>query len=341
MFAFIARRLLMLPLMLCIITLIIFGLLQFISREKRAASYVQSEQQAKNIERIIKQYGLDKPFHVQYGIWLQEVLKGNLGYSRTSKQPVITTIKKRLPASIELALYALLPVIGVGFWLGTLAALNRDKLIDQFLRIIAIIGWSLPTFVAAIWLLVIFYGGLGWFGIGRVSSNFMIEIANGTISTPTGFMTIDAIINRRFDLLIDALLHLVLPVTTLAIVLNAQIMRVTRSSLLEAVSQDYVRTARAKGLPTKVVNLKHARRNALIPVITLSGLTIAGLFNGVIVTEFVFDYDGLGSWFIAAARGLDVPAVVGFALLTAVIVVLANLVVDILYTVVDPRIRYD
>ncbi len=341
LFDFIVRRLLTLPLTLWVITLIIFALLQFLSPTKRAATFVQSEQQAQNIESIIKQYSLDKPFYAQYGIWLREALKGNLGYSRTSNELVITTLKKRLPASIELALYAILPVIGIGFWLGTAAALNRGKLIDQLSRIMATLGWSLPVFLAAIWLLIVFYGGLGWFGIGRVSSKFITEIANGTISLPTGFMTIDAIINRRLDLLVDALLHLVLPVITLTIVMNAQIMRVMRSSLLEALSQDYVRTAKAKGLPAKIVNLKHARRNALIPVITLSGLTIVGLFNGVIVTETVFNYKGLGSWFVAAAASLDVPAVVGFALLTAVIVVLANLVVDILYIVIDPRIRYD
>ncbi len=341
MFTFIVHRLLTLPLVLLVITLIIFALLQFLSPAKRAATFVQNEQQAQNTERIIKQFGLDEPIYIQYSIWLREALKGNLGYSRTSNAPVMATIKKRLPASIELALYALLPVIGLGFWLGTAAALNRDKLIDQCLRIMAILGWSIPVFVAAIWFLIIFYGGLGWFGIGRVSSKFITEIASGSINTPTGFMTVDAIINRRFDLLIDAAAHLVLPVTTLAIALNAQIMRVMRSSLLEALSQDYVRTARAKGLPASIVNLKHARRNALIPVITLSGLTIVNLFNGVIVTETIFDYEGLGSWFIKAAGHLDIPAVVGFALLTAVIVVLANLVVDILYIIVDPRIRYD
>ena len=338
---FIVRRLLTLPLTLWVITAIIFALLQFLSPTKRAATFVQSEQQAQNIERIITQYGLDKPFYIQYGIWLREALKGNLGYSRTSNELVITTIKKRLPASVELALYAILPVIGIGFWLGTTAALNRNKLIDQLLRVMATLGWSLPVFLAAIWFLIIFYGGLGWFGIGRVSSKFITEIANGNISVPTGFMTIDAILNRRFDLLIDALLHLILPVITLVIVMNAQIMRVMRSSLLEALSQDYVRTAKAKGLSAKAVNLKHARRNALIPVITLSGLTIIGLFNGVIVTEVVFNYKGLGSWFVAAAANLDLPAVIGFALLTTFMVVLANLVVDILYIIIDPRIRYD
>ncbi len=331
----------MLPVVLFAVSIIIVGLLQFLSPTQRAASFVRSEQQARNIEGIIQQYGLDRPFPVQYGIWLREVLRGNLGFSRTSSEPVMKTIRERLPASAELALFSAVPIIAFGIWLGTAAALNRDKLIDQFSRILAIIGWSLPTFVFGIWILVVFYGGLGLFGVGRVSNSFLTEIARGEISTPTRFMTIDALINGRFDLFWDALVHLVLPATTLVVVVSAQIIRVMRGSLLDALSQDYVRTARAKGLPERMVNLKHARRNAIIPVITLAGLTFAFLLNGTIVVETIFNYRGLGLWFAAAAVQLDTPAVIGFGLITGVIIVLANLMVDILYAVVDPRIRYD
>ena len=341
MIPFIIRRLLALPAVLFAVSIVIVGLLQFLSPTQRATAFIRSEQQARNIELIVDQYNLDAAFPVQYWTWLTQALQGNLGYSRTSSEPVMTAIQRRLPASMELALFAIIPVIGIGIWLGTLAALNRDKWIDQFSRVMAILGWSLPTFVFGIWILVIFYGGLGWFGVGRISSNFLTEIGRGDIVTPTGFMTIDAIINGRFDLFVDALKHLVLPVTTLAVVITALIMRVMRGSLLDALGQDYVRTARAKGLAEKTVSLKHARRNALIPVITLSGLTVAGLFNGTIVVETIFNYRGLGLWFATAATQIDIPAVIGFGLITAVIIVLANLVVDVLYAVVDPRIRYD
>ena len=341
MFAFIVRRLLMLPIVLFAVSIIIVALMQLLPPTQRAASYIRSEQQARNLEGIIQQYGLDQPFPVQYGIWVREASRGNLGFSRTSSEPVMRTLRTRLPASAELAIFSFIPIIAFGIWIGTAAALNRDKLIDQVSRVIAILGWSLPTFVFGIWILVIFYGGLGWFGVGRISNNFLTEIARGEIATPTGFMTIDALINGRFDLFWDALIHLVLPVTTLVVVISAQIMRVMRGSLIDALSQDYVRTAKAKGLPERMVNIKHARRNALIPIITLSGLLIAGLLNGSVVVETIFNYRGIGLWFATAATQLDTPAVIGFALVTAVIIVLANLIVDILYAIVDPRIRYD
>ena len=341
MFAFIVRRLISLPIVIFAVSIVIVGLLQILPPTQRAVAFVRSEQQVRNLDVIIRQYGLDRSFPVQYGIWLREALKGNLGYSRSAPGPVTEVIRKRLPISAELAFFSLLPIIGVGIAMGTAAALHKDKFIDQFSRIMAILGWSLPTFVFGIWVLAIFYGGFGLFGIGRVSNTFFTELAKGTITTPTGFMTIDALINGRLDLFWDALMHLVLPVLTLAVVSSAQIMRVMRASLLDALSQDYVRTARAKGLPKSAVDKKHARRNALIPVITLAGFTFAGLLNGVVVTETIFNIPGLGQWAAVAAVQLDVPAILGFALLVAFIIVLTNLVVDVLYAVVDPRIRYN
>ena len=290
--------------------------------------------------QIIRLYRLDEPWYVQYGLWLGRMARGDFGYSRTTNEPVLTTLRKRLPTTAELALLAILPVVGVGIWLGTAAALNRDGVVDQVVRVMSIVGWSLPTFVLGIWLLVIFYGLLGWFQPGRISTAFAIEMASGGFTTYTGFMVLDALLNRRLDIALDAVRHLVLPVVTLATVQSAQIMRVMRSSLLDALSEDYVRTARAKGLPTNVVNRKHARRNALIPVITLSGFVLIGLINGVVITETIFNYPGLGQWAARAALNLDYASVLGFAVFAAVAVVLANLLVDVLYGIVDPRIRY-
>ena len=350
MFAFVVRRLLFIPVVFVGVTLMVVLLMQFLSPAQRAAAFVRSDAQLRNLDAVIAQYGLDQPFHVQYGNWMREALRGNLGYSTASSEPVMDTIRKRLPASAELALISLLPVIGLGVWLGTLAALNRDKAIDQITRVLAIIGWSLPNFVLGIWLLVIFYGGMGEFlrefaggafrlEPGRVSTAINIEIAEGVFPLHTRFMLIDSLINGRMDVFWDALRHLVLPVITLAATSSALIMRVMRSSLLEILSQDFVRTARSKGLRDKVVNYKHARRNALIPVITLSGFTLIFLMNGVVITETVFNYPGLGRWFATAAVNLDYPAVMGFTVLTALIVVVGNLLVDILYAVIDPRIR--
>lgn len=332
----------MLPIVFFGVTLFIVLLMQLLSPFQRAAAFVQTEQQARNIPAIIEEYGLEDPWYLQYGRWLGELFQGNLGYSRTTSEPVMETLRKRFPPTLELALYSIVPILGVGVWMGTAAALNRDKFIDQLTRLISIIGWSLPTFVLGIWLLVIFYGGLGWFEPGRVSSRFVIEMAGGRgFQHYTGLLTLDALLNWRFDVLWNALLHLVLPVITLATVSSAQIMRVMRSSLLDILSQDYVRTARAKGLEERVVNNKHARRNALIPVITLSGFVLIGLINGVVITETIFNYPGLGQWAANAAVNLDYAAVLGFAVFTAIAVVFANLLVDVLYGIVDPRIRYD
>jgi len=340
---FIVRRVLMLPVVFIGVTLAIVLLMQLLTPYQRAAAFVQSEQQIRQIDSIIVQYGLTDPWYSQYYRWMKEVVRGNLGYSRTTSEPVLTTLRERFPATFELALLAIIPVIGVGIWLGTVAALNRDKFIDQVARVMSIIGWSLPTFVLGIWLLVIFYGWLGWFQPGRISTRYLIQIAGSAsgFTNYTKMLSIDALLNGRFDIFVDAIKHLVLPVMTLAVVQSAQIMRVMRSSLLDALGKDYVRTARSKGLPERMVSHKHARRNALIPVVTLSGFVLIGLINGVVITETIFNYPGLGQWAAAAATNLDYASVMGFALLTATMAVVANLLVDVLYGIIDPRIRYE
>jgi len=339
---FIARRLLLLPVVFIGVTLAIVLLMQLLTPYQRAAAFVQSEQQIRQIDSIIEQYGLTDPWYQQYYRWMNQVLQGNMGFSRTTNEPVLTTLRNRFPATLELAILAIIPVIGIGIWLGTAAALNRDKLVDQVTRVMSIVGWSLPTFVLGIWLLVIFYGGLGWFQPGRISTQFLVEIAGRSgFQHYTRMLSLDALLNGRFDIFVDAIKHLILPVVTLAVVQSAQIMRVMRSSLLDALSRDYVRTARSKGLPERVVSHKHARRNALIPVVTLAGFTLVGLINGVVITETIFNFPGLGQWAAASAINLDYAAVMGFALFTALMVVLANLLVDVLYGVIDPRIRYE
>jgi len=342
LFSFIVRRLLLLPVVFVGVTLAIVLLMQLLTPYQRAAAYVQSEQQIRQIPAIIEQFGLEDPWYMQYGRWLGQVFEGNLGYSRTSREPVLTTLQRRFPVTLELALIAIIPVLGVGITMGTAAALNRDRFFDQFTRVVSVIGWSLPTFVLGIWLLVIFYGWLGWFQPGRISTRFAVELAGASgFTSYTRMLTIDSLLNGRLDIFLDALKHMVLPVVTLAVVQSAQIMRVMRSSLLDALGQDYVRTARAKGLPDRVVTRKHARRNALIPVITLSGFVLIGLINGVVITETIFNYPGLGQWAAAAATNLDYASVLGFAIFTAMMVVFANLLVDVLYGIVDPRIRYE
>lgn len=354
MTAYIIRRLLILPIIMMGVTLLIFGVLQILGPVERSALYVRDIPRNENqIANIIRRYGLDDPFFVQYGRWLVGrtdpvtgdtvggVLRGDLGYSRTGREPVMDLLKRRLPPTLELALWSIVPTVGVGIWLGIQSAIHHNKPFDQVSRIFAILGTSLPTFVVALLMILVFYALLDWFQPGRLSTQFNQQVQGGNFTTYTNFMTIDALLNLRFDIFLDALRHLVMPVVTLSIISTALLLKVTRSSMLEVLRQDYVTTARAKGLSEKTVINRHVRRNALIPVATIAGATVAGLFNGVVITETVFNYPGLGSAAAEAALTLDVLTMLGYALFTALLFVLTNLVVDILYAVVDPRVRLD
>lgn len=352
MTAYIIRRLLILPIILFGVTLLIFGMMQLLGPVERSALYIRDiPKTQQQLDGVIRRYGLDRPFYEQYWRWLvgttdQEtgetvggVLRGDLGYSRTGREPVIEVLVRRLPATLELALWSMVPVIGFGVWLGVKAALNHNKPIDQIVRVFAILGWSFPTFVFALLLLLVFYAKLDWFQPGRLSTEFAQEVIKPGFTQYTRMMTIDSILNLRFDIFIDALRHLIMPVMTLMVIQVALLLKVTRSSMLEEMRQDYVTTARAKGLPEKTVINRHIRRNALIPVLTVAGLTLAGLMSGVVITETVFDYPGIGSWAAAAALQLDVLAMLGYALFTAVLLIIANLIVDVMYAVLDPRVR--
>ena len=352
MTAYIIRRLLILPIILFGVTLLIFGMLQVLSPVERSALYVRDiPKTERQVDAVITRYGLDKPFYTQYWNWLVGtidgntgervggVLRGDLGYSRSGREPVIEVLVRRMPATLELALWAMIPVIAFGIWLGVKAALNHNKLFDQVARVFAIIGWSFPTFVFALLLLLVFYARLDWFQPGRLSTAFSQEVIKPGFTQYTHMMTVDSLLNLRFDIFIDALRHLIMPVATLMVVEVALLLKITRSAMLEEMRQDYVTTARAKGLPEKVVTNRHIRRNALIPVITVAGLTLAGLMGGVVITETVFDYPGIGSWAAQAAASLDVLSMLGYALFSAVLLVAANLIVDVLYAVLDPRVR--
>ncbi|WP_291430410.1 ABC transporter permease [Deinococcus sp.] len=340
MLNFIVRRVLQIPVVMLVLSLMIVGLTQLLSPEQRAAPYIKSEQAAARLEQIIEQRGLRDPFPVQYGRWLSSTLTGDLGYSKASGQDVITTIRERLPRTLELTIVTAIPILLLSIWLGTLSALHKDKLIDQVLRVLVVLGYSLPSFVVGILMLAVFYAYLGWLpGAGQVS--VLNTFALGDLHRYTGLLSLDAALNGRWDIAWDVVQHLILPATTLVIVLSASIIKVMRNNMLEALTSDYVRTARAKGLSSRVVNNKHARRNALLSIVTLGGFLIIGLLSGSLITETIFAYPGVGQWVVQAAIGVDLAAVLGFAMLSAVIVVVVSTIVDILYGVIDPRVRFD
>jgi ABC-type dipeptide/oligopeptide/nickel transport system permease component len=342
MLVFLLRRLLLLPVVLLVITLLIVGLMQLLSPEERAEAFASNSGELGSLERIVEENGLDQSFLVQYWNWLREALRGNLGFSKVSGQPVLDTMLERFPATLELALFALVPVIGLGIYLGTLAALHKGRWLDQTLRFLAITGYNLPAFMVAFYLMAVFYGGLQILpGVGNISNSNSLLLLTGDIKRVTGLLTVDTLLSGRLDVFWDVLRHLVLPVTTLVIVSSALIVQTMRASMLETLSSDFVRTAKAKGLPNTSVYLKHARRPALLSVITLGGFILSGLLTGSVLTETIFAYPGIGRWGAEAASTLDYAGILGFALFVAAFVVVANLVADVLYALVDPRVRFE
>jgi peptide/nickel transport system permease protein len=347
---YIIRRLLLVPVLLFGVTILIFGMLQFLTPVERASLYVKDIPRNENaINGIIRQYGLDQPFYVQYWRWLVGrdingvrkggIIFGDFGYSRTASQPVYDLISSRFPNTLDLTIWAVAPVILVGIWLGVQAAVHQNSIIDQAARVFSIVGTSFPTFVFGLLMLMIFYANLQWFPPGRVS-----DWANQIILSPgfhhyTTLLTFDALLNGRFDIFLDAIRHMLMPILTLSYISWATFLRVTRSSMLETLHMEYVTTARAKGLTEHDVIFKHAQPNAMISVVTLAGFSVIGLLGGVVITETVFNYPGIGQAAANAAAQLDVITILGFALFNGLILIVANLVVDVLYAVVDPRVR--
>lgn len=338
--AYIIRRLLLVIPTVLGVTLLIFSIIQFFTPMQRASLFLgENPKEIGSIDEVIEKYGLNAPVYIQYFRWISEILKGNLGWSETINYPVSTAIINRLPATAEITLYSAPIIILLGIYLGVQSAVHRDKLIDHATRTLAIIGWSLPTFWFALILIAVFHVGLGWFPTGRLSAQAEAAVWNPGFIRYTKLNTIDALLNGQLWIFFDALRHLVLPVTTLVVVIIALIMRVMRSSMLEALSKGYITAARAKGLSQNEVINKHARRNALIPVVTLAGMLVAGMITGLVITELIFSIHGIGEFAAQAAIQLDIPAVLGFTLLTSIVFVVTNLIVDILYAYIDPRIR--
>jgi len=340
---FIIRRLLLLPLIVLGVSLIIFSLFQILGPDKLLAAYVNpnvfDKLSVKELDALKEKYGLNRPFVERYGIWLWNALKGDLGWSQVGKEPVTKAIWSRFPYTLELALYAMFPVVGVGIWLGVAAAVNRDKFLDHFIRIIAIIGWSFPDFVFGLLVLMVFYSVLGWFPPGTLSQWAEEIVKSPNYLKVTHLLTVDALINGRLDIFWDALRHIIGPVLTLSFLWWAYLLRITRSSMLEVLSKEYVRTARAKGVPEKEVIHKHAKRNAMIPVVTVAGAMVIGLLSGTVIIEVIFNRTGIGRLAAEAAVQLDYATVLGDTLFYSVILVLGNLIIDILYAVFDPRVR--
>jgi peptide/nickel transport system permease protein len=340
MATYILRRFLIMPFILLGLSFLIFAMLQLLDPVERATLYVHDiPKTPEALQAVIQKYGLAQPIYIQYWNWLQGILHGNFGWSKTAQMPVLTAIETYFPATFELALWSFVPIVVGGVWLGMQAAIHHNQFVDQLARVFSIVGYSFPTFVFGLLALMLFYARLQWFAPGRLSDWASAVVYSSNFRLYTGLITLDSLLNFRFDIFFDAVQHLFLPALTLSYVNWALILRVARSSMLEVIRQNYIVTARAKGLREPLVMSRHARPNAMIPVATISGLLLVGLLNGVVITETVFNFHGMGYFVANAALNLDAISVLGVTVFNGVLLVLANLGVDILYSLLDPRIR--
>jgi peptide/nickel transport system permease protein len=286
------------------------------------------------VEKLRKEWGLDKPLYQQYFDYIINVLHGDFGKSIKTNRPVLDDLKQFFPATIELATFSLIIAVLIGVPLGILSALKKDSTIDYLSRMFALTGVSTPVFWLGLVLLYLFYYKIQIFPEpGRLSVGVQPP------DTITGMILLDSLLRGKFDVFLDALKHIILPSIVLGFYNSAYIMRITRASVLEVISQEYVRMAIAKGLRRRKVILKHVFRNAMIPVVTVIGITYGSLLEGAVLTETIFAWPGLGRYATQAFLSLDYNAVVGATFLIALVYSLVNLVVDVLYIYIDPRTR--
>ncbi len=334
---FIARRLLFLVFLILGVSLLVFLISHLVPADPVLAFLSQRNIDDPEIVAAFKaKWGLDKPLLVQYFMYLKNLLRGDLGVSIRTHRPVLQDLAEYFPATLELATFAILLAMFFGVIFGILSATLRNSIIDQLLRAVSVLGVSAPSFWVALVFLFLFYFHLGWApGPGRLSSR---------IAAPAGMTNLyvlDAILQGKWDVARDAFQHLLLPGIVLGAFTMGLITRTTRSSLLEVLSKEYIRTARAKGLTESLLIIKHALGNAFIPVITVIGLGFGNLLGGTVLVETIFAWPGIGQYAFQSARSLDFPAIIGVSLLIAVNYVVINLSIDIIYGIIDPRVRYE
>ena len=333
MFRFLLTRLLTFIPTFIGVTLISFSFIRLLPGDPIVVMAGERGLTDERYQELVKQFGFDRPFLVQYWDYLTGVLRGDLGESFVTKRPVWDEFFALFPATLELSICAMIFAVALGLPAGVIAAVNRGKFFDRALMSTALIGYSMPIFWWALLLIIVFSGNLGWTPVsGRISLLYYFDDV-------TGFMLIDSLLSGQKGAFASAAHHLVLPTIVLGTIPLAVIARQTRSAMLEVLSEDYVRTARAKGLAPIRVNGVHALRNALIPVVTVIGLSVGTLLAGAILTETIFSWPAIGKWMVDSIFRRDYPVVQGGLLLVAVMVMIVNLIVDVLYGLINPRIR--
>jgi peptide/nickel transport system permease protein len=343
--SYVLRRLALLGLVLLGVSMVVFFILRGMPGVDPLAAYIAPGLpiSPEALKLLRKELHLDEPLPIQYLYYVSGLLRRDWGYSRTAAQPVLEALLGRLPATVELAVCAVLLSIGLGVPAGIIAALRKDRAPDVAVRIVSITGISFPVFWLGIILQLVFFYYLAQLGLPSLPSRGRVgdEVALQSQLRPvTGFYVADSLVGGNLPFFISAVRHLVLPAFTLSLISLAAVVRIMRASMLEVLRQDYILLARSKGLRTRTIIFRHALRNAITPVLTTAGTTLGILLGGAVVVETVFSWPGIGR---LAAQGIlnnDSVLVVGFTLFVATMMVLVNLVVDILYAVIDPRVRY-
>jgi peptide/nickel transport system permease protein len=345
---YLINRSLSVPITLFVITAVLYATVMLTPAETRATLYLPRNlpsrmteaQYQKLIDQIIIRYHLDAPYPVQYFYWVTNLVQGNWGYSPTLREDVLTAIIKRTPATAELTLYSILAFIPLGLVSGVIAGSKQNKLADHRFRLTAFIATSLPPFILALFLLAIFYIGLYWFAPERTSLAVGLFVNSDEFRLYTGLLTIDGLLNGRFDISLDALRHLVMPVFTLAIAHWATLGRVTRATIIEELQKDYVVAAKARGIPERSIVWRHMLRNAIAPALTSSLLSAASLLTGVFVVEIIFNFHGISEIAVSSMQFTpDAPAALGFAIYSVVVVLILMFILDLIQSSLDPRIR--
>jgi len=333
--AYLVRRVVITVPLLLLVTLLGFIITYLIPADPLAM--VLSERAMANpqiVQAYRERWGLDKPPHERYLTYLGNLLRGDLGKSIVTQQSVAADIARYFPATVELAVSATLIAVLIGVPLGILAAVKRDRLLDHLARFVSLIGVCVPVFWLGLLALSLFYYRLQWMpGPGRVNARLELP------PTVTGLLTVDSLLAGRGDVFASALHHLMLPALVLGLYSMSLITRIVRSAMIEVLQQDYVRTARAKGLIERLVIMRHALRNAALPAVTAIGLAFGNLMAGAVMTETVFAWPGIGRYAVESATKLDFAPIMGVTLLVAVAYIVINFFVDVSYALLDPRIR--
>lgn len=328
---YIARRLMLLPLLMLGVSILVFGLSRV--GGSPIGIYIEHEMTPAEIAQIEERYGLNDSLPKQYFAWLGGVVRGDLGWSGVSAAPVSDLLRPKMMATLELAMLAAIIAVILGIGMGTFGGARRNRFPDHLTRVLAVSGASIPIFWLGLLLLILFYLTLGWAPLGRADPNIYSRV-----EAYTGLYTLDSLLNLDVGAFIDALSHLALPAITMGIGSTAIIARMMRSSLVEELGEDYVDAARAKGLPERLVVRRHARRNALMPTITVIGLTWGFLLQGTVVVELIFNWPGLGRWMTDAVLQGDQATIMAYVLVTSVIFLVVNLIVDVTYAYLDRRV---